>query len=308
MQGGERNPSCSSLSQIKIQELHPAPKKAAPEHSPSPPSTCSSSISFSTPAELSAVPRKQADRHLLCISQRQLQGRGVGAGSRVFSPAHPGERISKRGEKVSNRGREQNNCTDAHVLTCSPSFPFAVTYSKRYFVFKCWGNSKFTYGWGVYKRSEAQYNLVCLQPFWNKEEKGPLRKHLSHSNPQLPPASLWQDAGDEWLEQAKEALACPASAGTSPQDLSPAPQPGSQQADTMVGCATGPHTTGNRWIRTSGKLKSHRKGAAAEQVKSLSWLELELNSASVQGSSSRKSSMQQGKVQFSQSQVPQAQS
>lgn len=65
-----------------------------------------------------------------------------------------------------------------------------------------------------------------------------------------------------------------------PEDLGPAPQPGSQHADTIMGCATGSHTTGNRWISTSGKLKTHRRGAAAEQVKALRSPQLEPNAAS----------------------------
>lgn len=70
------------------------------------------------------------------------------------------------------------------------------------------------------------------------------------------------------------------STGTLAEDFSPAPQPGNQQADTVTGHATGSHTTGNRWIRTSGKLKSHRREAAAEEVKALSRPLLEPNVAS----------------------------
>jgi len=66
--------------------------------------------------------------------------------------------------------------------------------------------------------------------------------------------------------QAKRAREHPASHGMLPQDLSPVPQPGSQQADTITGCATGFHTMDNRWISTNGKLKTQREGAAEKQV------------------------------------------
>ena len=102
---------------------------------------------------------------------------------------------------------------------------------------------------------------------------------ISHSNPQLPSASLWQDPGDSRLEQTKSAIEHYVSTGLLPEHLSPAPQPGSQQADTRLGHATGSHTTGNRWSRTSGELKSQSSRAAAKHVKALGRPQLELNTA-----------------------------
>lgn len=83
------------------------------------------------------------------------------------------------------------------------------------------------------------------------------------------------------------------STGVLLEDPSPAPPPDIKTYHS--GACNRLHTTGNRWISPSAKLKSHRRGAAAEQVKALSRLQLEVRRVVAAANQSK----QQEKLQFS---------
>lgn len=118
----------------KNPETPPSPQESSTRAFPPLPSTCSSSISFSTPAELSAVPRKRADRHLLCISQLAAAGERCGGREEGVLPNTP------RGEhqQAWRKGLKSGQATEeAHLCPrtdCSPSFPF--TYSRCSYLFQ----------------------------------------------------------------------------------------------------------------------------------------------------------------------------
>lgn len=107
------------------------------------------------------------------------------------------------------------------------------------------------------RECDSQYNLTCLQPFWEKEcRESCLTQHLSH--PELPPARLQEGAGDKGPEKAQVAL----STGMWLQGPSPAPEPA---ADATPGCVTAPipqATAGSQQVAsdkaTEGKQQLNR--------------------------------------------------
>lgn len=123
---------------------------------------------------------KQTD--IFCASLSwQLQRRGVGAGRRVFSPDTPrGEHQQawKKGLKKSGEATEQvRRWPRTDIL----SFLSACSYLFQGLFFQMLEEIPSPPQTGEFKKRKhkAQYNLVCLQPFWDKEEKSLLRKHLS---------------------------------------------------------------------------------------------------------------------------------
>lgn len=179
---------CSRKNKWQKQKHHPFPKNTASEYSPPPQLT---SLSSPAPVAAAQVPElllscqlcpgsKQTD--IFCASLSwQLQRRGVGAGRRVFSPDTPrGEHQQawKKGLKKSGEATEQaRRCPCIDIL----SFLSACSYLFQGLFFQMWEEIPSSAQTGELKKRKhkAQYNLVCLQPFWNKEEKSLLRKHLS---------------------------------------------------------------------------------------------------------------------------------